>query len=68
MDQENSGMCTDCANTAMDALKKQSSSNQASDSPRIDPVKAKQIQDGANKSGWDPAAWKRNLANAFSGK
>jgi len=33
-------------------------------SPQIDPVKAKQMQDSANQSGWQPKQWWSNLKGA----
>lgn len=31
------------------------------DSPKIDPKKAKEMEAGANESGWQPEQWKKNL-------
>jgi hypothetical protein len=40
--------------------------SEAGSSPQIDLNKAKQMQQGATQSGWNPAAWKTNLMGAFS--
>lgn len=40
---------------------------EASDSPKIDPKKAKEIQDSSQESGYQPERWKKNAEDAIKG-